>query len=155
MTELEAMYQEAADLAAIYYWPEYPGLVHKLHAGQIPEGFGKLVGQSVATFTAHGPLNPQTEENMQHGRRLARLRLLLAQIAQYSCTESTEPPPTSRAWPVLVVQAVLYFLMARMANKTSSEAVADFVGSQLCRAFGNNLTVGDVYAMAEAAGYQP
>ena len=59
---------------------------------------------------------------------------------------------TDRAKP-LALQAILYFTMAKSEGKTRSEAVADFVRSDLCKAFGENFTVGNVYGLAEAAGY--
>ena len=53
----------------------------------------------------------------------------------------------------LAVQAVLYFLMARMDGKTQLEAITDFIGSRLCQEFGENLTLANVYGLAAAAGY--
>lgn len=53
----------------------------------------------------------------------------------------------------LALQAILYFVLAKMNGKTRSEAVADFIGSPMCREFGENLTVGNVYGLAEAGGY--
>jgi len=53
----------------------------------------------------------------------------------------------------LALQAVLYFLMARLDGKTRPEAIADFIGSKLCQEFGENLTVANVYGLAAAAGY--
>ncbi len=60
---------------------------------------------------------------------------------------------TEQAKP-LALQAILYFVMARNDGLSRSEAVASFVGSPLCRAFGEKLTVGNVYGLAAAAGYE-
>lgn len=53
----------------------------------------------------------------------------------------------------LALQAILYFTMAKADGKTRSEAVEEFVGSEMCLAFGEKFTVGNVYGLAEAAGY--
>jgi hypothetical protein len=55
----------------------------------------------------------------------------------------------------LALQAILFFVMARAEGKSRSEAVSEFVESELCRAFGDTLTVGNVYGLAEAGGYDP
>ncbi len=62
------------------------------------------------------------------------------------------PVITDNAKP-LALQAILYFTMAKMEGRTRSEAVAAFIGSEMCKAFGDALTVGNVYGLAEAAGY--
>jgi hypothetical protein len=54
----------------------------------------------------------------------------------------------------LALQAILYFLMAKEAGKTRPEAVAAFVESDLCKAFGESLTVANVYGLASAGGYE-
>ena len=59
---------------------------------------------------------------------------------------------TDRAKP-MALQAILFFVLAKMAGKTRSEAVTEFVGSPMCRAFGETLTVSNVYGLAEAGGY--
>jgi hypothetical protein len=51
------------------------------------------------------------------------------------------------------LQAILFFVMAKAAGESRSEAVARFVGSPLCEAFGDRLTVGNVYGFAQAGGY--
>lgn len=54
----------------------------------------------------------------------------------------------------LALQAILYFVMAKAEGKTRSEAVNAFIGSPMCLAFGDKLTVGNVYGLAEAGGYE-
>ncbi len=54
----------------------------------------------------------------------------------------------------LALQAILYFLMARNAGKTRYEAICEFSGSPSSLAFGKDLTVANVYGLAEAAGYE-
>ncbi len=53
----------------------------------------------------------------------------------------------------LALQSILFFVMAKMAGKTRLEAVTEFVNSPMCAAFGENLTVGNVYGLAKAGGY--
>jgi hypothetical protein len=60
---------------------------------------------------------------------------------------------TNAAKP-LALQAILYFVMAKTDGEGGSEAVQNFVNSNLCRAFGDKLTVGNVYGLASAAGYE-
>lgn len=59
---------------------------------------------------------------------------------------------TDRAKP-LALQAILYFVTAKITGKTRSEAVAEFIRSTLCKRFGPDLTVGNVYGLAAAGGY--
>jgi hypothetical protein len=54
----------------------------------------------------------------------------------------------------LALQAILFFMLAKGDGKTRSEAVAEFIGSPMCRDFGDGLTVGNVYGLAEAGGYR-
>lgn len=42
----------------------------------------------------------------------------------------------------LALQAILFFVLANIGGKTRSEAVAAFVGSALCRAFGDGFDRG-------------
>jgi hypothetical protein len=60
---------------------------------------------------------------------------------------------TERARP-LALQAILYFFMARTDGKSRAEAEAEFIGSELCRAFGDGLTLNNVDGLAAAAGYE-
>jgi hypothetical protein len=53
----------------------------------------------------------------------------------------------------LALQAILFFVLAKAAGDSRSEAVSKFVGSPLCEAFGDRLTVGNVYGFAQAGGY--
>lgn len=59
---------------------------------------------------------------------------------------------TEQAKP-LALQAILYFVMAKMDGKTRSEAVLAFVHSEICKEFGKDLTVANVYGLASAGGY--
>lgn len=58
---------------------------------------------------------------------------------------------TERAKP-LALQAILFFIVKRMSNNTREQAIKDFLKTEICKAF-DELTVGNVYGLAEAAGY--
>lgn len=69
-------------------------------------------------------------------------------------------PTTTRDTPLipdhvkpLALQAILFFVMAKMAGKTRCDAVGEFIHSPMCEAFGDRFTVGNVYGLAEAGGY--
>lgn len=52
------------------------------------------------------------------------------------------------------LQAILYFVLAKIDGKTRLEAITSFCDGELCRTmFNDNLTVGMVYGLAEAGGY--
>lgn len=59
---------------------------------------------------------------------------------------------TDRAKP-LALQAILFFVMAKADGKTRLQAITEFCDGEVCRAFGDTLTVGNVYGLAFAAGY--
>ena len=69
--------EQAAQIAERYHWPDEAALLRR---GIVPEGFAKEVGSAIALFMGHGPLMPQTEDNIAHGNRLAELRVLLAEM---------------------------------------------------------------------------
>jgi hypothetical protein len=73
---------EARNLASMYHWPEFPQLDSQLAAGEVPPGFPRLVGQTIALFM-QAPTDPE------HGKRLARLRTLLALITRRTPTQET------------------------------------------------------------------
>lgn len=87
---MNALSEQAADIAQKYDWPEYPGVVDELRRGVVPDGFSRLVGQTVSLFMNAPPLGgmyrnrwayeAERAEDKQTGRELARLRMLLAQI---------------------------------------------------------------------------
>ena len=60
---------------------------------------------------------------------------------------------TDHAKP-LALQSILFFVLCKAQGKTRSEAISAFIGSPMCLAFGNGLTVGNVYGLAEAGGYE-
>lgn len=82
---------EAIEIANEYAWPEFPTLFADLERGHVPDGFGTLVGQTIALFMNRPPLggllqSPRKYQEMRdddrrHGARLARLRMLVALIA--------------------------------------------------------------------------
>jgi hypothetical protein len=94
---------EAIEIADCYNWaPEMPDAVKQMRQGTIPEGFGRLVGQTIALFlerpvigqwmpapyldgdaalaAARQKAEEDEQNNRQHARRLARLRFLIAEI---------------------------------------------------------------------------
>jgi hypothetical protein len=81
------VHAEAAQLALEYNWPEQ---AKQLASGEVPEGFGKEVGTHVALFLLTSPFDhirrtrAEVEDmrarNRCHGKRLARLRYLIARI---------------------------------------------------------------------------
>jgi hypothetical protein len=79
MTRIE----EAIAIAADFNWaPEMPDVVSQLRQGIIPDGFGRLVGQTIALFLQRPVIGPWKTESYCRSiaRRLARLRLLIAEI---------------------------------------------------------------------------
>lgn len=76
------MMREIIDIAEGFNWgPECPDAIAQLRKGVIPEGFGRLVGQTIALFLQRPIIGPWKDETYcrQVAARLARLRLLIAQ----------------------------------------------------------------------------
>ncbi len=51
------------------------------------------------------------------------------------------------------LQSILFFMIAHIEGKTRLEAITKFTKTELCRLFGDTLTVGAVYEMATIGGY--
>ena len=52
------------------------------------------------------------------------------------------------------LQAIIYFVLAKIEGKTRLEAIQAFCDGELCRTmFNDRLTVGMVYGLAQAGGY--
>ncbi len=84
---MDERYEEAAQLAADYNWAAEAALLRK---GKLPTAtFGREVGEAVALFMARPVISigsrsvaEEEERNSRaHGKRLARLRLLLALLS--------------------------------------------------------------------------
>lgn len=57
-------------------------------------------------------------------------------------------------WETYKLQAILFFVLARIHGETRLEAVTRFTDGDLCKLGGAELTVGMVYGFAAAAGYE-
>ncbi len=61
--------------------------------------------------------------------------------------------PTDEQLKALVTKAAVYFALCRVAGWPREQAQREFLDSPLCRNFGPELTVGDLWAFVESAGY--
>ncbi len=88
-TTLPKLWQEAADLADRYNWPNE---AKQLRQGSLPDGFGREVGKTIVLFLERPVIgwaftgwsqhkaNEYEQEMRDHARVLVRLRVLLARL---------------------------------------------------------------------------
>jgi hypothetical protein len=52
-----------------------------------------------------------------------------------------------------ILQSILWFMLQNISGVERSDAITEFTRTELCKRFGDGLTVGDVYKFAEIGGY--
>jgi len=98
MIDTRKLGNEAQSIADRYNWePEFSNdfVTTQLQAGIVPDGFGRLVGQTIALFLRSTPLwfitKPcPSDEDRAHAKQLARLRFLCAKISNHNRRRDTK-----------------------------------------------------------------